>query len=62
MARGRFKECRSVSRVLIREDDVLLRRKRVVFGFSVGKGARLARIRAVRAVFGLLYPYQTELE
>ena len=54
IANGRLRECRSVKRALIREDEVVLRRKRAVLEFSVGRGARLARMRAVRADLGLL--------
>ena len=55
MASGRLREWRSVRRELTREDEVVLLRNRAVFGSSLESGARLARIRAVRADLGLLH-------
>jgi len=54
MASGRLSEWRSVRSEFTREEDVVLLRKRAVFGFSLGSGARFARMRAVRADLGLL--------
>lgn len=55
MASGRLREWRSVRNELAREEDVVLLRKSAVLGFSLGSGARLARMRAVRADLGLLW-------
>ena len=41
-------------RELTREEEEVLRRKRVVLVFSFGRGARLASARAERAFLGLL--------
>lgn len=54
MAKGRLRECRSVRSELTREEEEVPRRKSVVLGFSLGRGAFLARARAERAFFGLL--------
>ena len=54
IARGRLREYRSVRITLVRAEAVVLLRNRVVFGFSMESGARLAIIRAVRADLGLL--------
>ena len=45
----------------MREDEDVLRRKRVVLGFSCGRGARFAKARAERAFFGLLQWVNTVL-
>ena len=54
IACGRLSVCRSVRRELVREELVVPLRKRVFLGFSLSRGARLARARADRAVLGLL--------
>ena len=41
-------------REVIREEELVPRRKRAALGFSVGRGARLASARAERAFLGLL--------
>ena len=38
----------------MREEEAMLRRNIAVLGFSLGSGARFARMRAVRADLGLL--------
>lgn len=54
MTLGRLRELRSVRRALIREEDDVPRRMRVVLGFSVAWGSRALRARAERAFLGFL--------
>lgn len=52
--KGRLRVWRSVRRSLIREEELVPRRKRTVLGFSWVRGSRLASSRFERAFLGLL--------
>lgn len=54
MARGLFREYKSVTMELMRDEEDVERKKSTFLAFSLTRGARLASARAERAFLGLL--------